>query len=81
MVSSGVPTQCIDHSERILNMAIGMQMEVKSVKRPGTDIPLEIRIGVHTGPVFAGIVGLKMPRLVIFQKNAILFYLSYGIIN
>lgn len=46
-------------------MAIGMQMEAKSVKRPGQDVPLEIRIGIHTGPVFAGIVGMKMPRLVI----------------
>ncbi|KAK6113232.1 Adenylate and Guanylate cyclase catalytic domain family protein [Brugia pahangi] len=69
VVASGVPTQCIDHSERILNMAIGMQMEVKSVKRPGTDISLEIRIGVHTGSIFAGIVGFKMPRYCLFGKT------------
>lgn len=69
MVASGVPTQRIDHSVRILNMAIRMQMEVKSVIRPGTDIPLELRIGIHTGPVSAGVVGIKMPQLVILKLS------------
>ncbi|OZC10940.1 adenylate/guanylate cyclase catalytic domain protein [Onchocerca flexuosa] len=72
VVASGVPTQCFDHSERILNMAIGMQMEVKSVMRPGTEIPLELRIGIHTGPVFAGVVGIKMPQYCLVGKTVLI---------
>lgn len=65
MIAGGVPTYCADHAERVMNMAIGMQMETKSVMRPRTNIPLRIRLGVHMGPVVAGVVGIKMPRLVI----------------
>ncbi|VDK62923.1 unnamed protein product [Onchocerca ochengi] len=72
VVASGVPTQRIDHSVRILNMAIGMQMEVKSVMRPGTDIPLELRIGIHTGPVSAGVVGIKMPQYCLVGKTVLI---------
>uniref|UniRef100_A0A8R1TQK7 guanylate cyclase n=1 Tax=Onchocerca volvulus TaxID=6282 RepID=A0A8R1TQK7_ONCVO len=72
VVASGVPTQRIDHSVRILNMAIRMQMEVKSVIRPGTDIPLELRIGIHTGPVSAGVVGIKMPQYCLIGKTVLI---------
>ena len=32
------------------------------LKDPGTGKDVQMRIGCHSGPVVAGIVGLKMPR-------------------
>jgi len=56
MVVSGVPELVDEHSEQILKQAIGMIDEVKKVSE-AHKIKLDIRIGIATGPITAGVIG------------------------
>lgn len=58
MVAAGVPVPRDDHAEVIIEMAIAMRKTLKQVNQE-TGYPLQIRIGVNTGTVVAGVIGLK----------------------
>ncbi|XP_046997916.1 atrial natriuretic peptide receptor 1-like [Schistocerca americana] len=68
MVVSGLPKRNgDDHAKEIGLMAIAILDAVKSFTikhRPDTQ--LKIRIGIHSGPVCAGVVGQKMPHYCLF---------------
>lgn len=58
MVAGGVPEPSADHCKSIANMALSMQRAVQtklSRKFPG----LKLRIGIHIGPVVAGVIGQR----------------------
>jgi adenylate cyclase len=56
MAVAGVPLPVADHAERIANAALAMR---DRVDRWDGDIDVQVRIGVATGPVVAGVLGEK----------------------
>ncbi|MBW4678766.1 MAG: PAS domain S-box protein [Microcoleus vaginatus WJT46-NPBG5] len=58
MVVGGLPVPRADHAEAIAEMAIAMQKAI-ALFNDATHQPLSIRIGINTGPVVAGVIGLK----------------------
>ena len=58
MVVGGLPTPREDHAEAIANMAIDMLHEIRILSLEHSE-PFSIRIGICSGPVVAGVIGLK----------------------
>jgi len=58
MAVSGVPTEREDHTRALINMALDMRHAMDGI-REELDQNLEVRIGLHCGPVIAGVIGQK----------------------
>ena len=58
MVVGGLPTPRSDHAEAIALMALGMQEKIAKLSAE-TGEKLAIRIGINSGPVVAGVIGVS----------------------
>ncbi|MDM8519229.1 adenylate/guanylate cyclase domain-containing protein [Anaerolineales bacterium HSG6] len=58
MVVGGLPVPSTDHAERIADMALAMQEVIQSLKTDFSQT-IDIRIGINSGPVIAGVIGSK----------------------
>src|SRR5919204_4284181 len=58
MVAAGVPTPRPDHARALALMALDMQAAMRSVDEVG-HLGLELRVGINSGPVVAGVIGRK----------------------
>ena len=62
LIVAGVPVKSTNHAVKICDMAFDMMDGIRMLRDPGTGKDVQMRIGCHSGPVVAGIVGMKMPR-------------------
>jgi adenylate cyclase len=56
MAAAGMPHPCGDPVHRVAAMAVDMLEATKALSRE-LDGPVEVRIGIHTGPAVAGVIG------------------------
>jgi len=56
MVAGGLPEPRPDHAQAVADMALAMREEVAGRTDPSGQ-PLQVRIGIDTGPVVAGVIG------------------------
>ena len=65
-VVGGCPEPSTDHAERCVNAALEMQAHMPILRAFAGGADISMRVGVHTGPVVAGVVGAKDPRYHLF---------------
>ncbi|CAL4062554.1 unnamed protein product, partial [Meganyctiphanes norvegica] len=68
MVVSGLPQRNqFRHAREIARMSLALLCAVETfIIRHRPEQQLKLRIGIHSGPCVAGVVGLKMPRYCLF---------------
>ncbi len=57
MVVAGLPEPVADPDETIANLALDIQAVAARFKQPGSEIPVQLRIGLNAGAVVAGVIG------------------------
>ncbi|MFA3919329.1 adenylate/guanylate cyclase domain-containing protein [Ruegeria hyattellae] len=58
MVAGGLPEPRADHASSVANMALGMLVVMNALSKELHD-EVTVRIGIHTGPAVAGVIGTR----------------------
>jgi guanylate cyclase len=58
MVAAGVPVPRADHAQAIADLALAMRVELARLRQE-IDAPIDIRIGIDSGPAVAGVIGKR----------------------
>lgn len=58
MAVAGMPTPNPNHADAIASLALDMQAAIQEFTSPAGR-PFQLRIGIHAGPVIAGVIGTK----------------------
>ncbi|KAJ8682238.1 hypothetical protein QAD02_018030 [Eretmocerus hayati] len=65
MAASGAPDRTEDHAVNVADVSLQLLTQVRSLILP-SGLNIQVRIGIHSGPAVAGIVGIKVPRYCFF---------------
>lgn len=58
MVASGIPEQVERHAEQLVRLGLKMLFEIEQFNQQ-EGVALSLRVGIHSGPVVAGVIGRK----------------------
>jgi adenylate cyclase len=58
MVAGGLPETRTDHAVAVAEMALAM-LDAVEAARPASGQPLQLRVGLHTGELVAGVIGTR----------------------
>lgn len=65
VAASGLPHACSDHAERCARVGLAMLEAITQYTTPD-GYPLQLKVGIHSGNIISGVIGLLLPRFRLF---------------